>query len=736
MQIFAPRFLSAAALLLASAISATQALNVQMHGINYNSRIGPDWAPDATRCKTSAQIEQDMLTIKKMSDSVRIYSLQDCKQGLPVAKAARKAGLKLALGIWTTANVADLNNELARLGELIDAGYLDDNISGFHVGSEALYRKDVDITTALSYLNTVRTYLSDRGIKIPLTVADVVDSYTQYPELVDAVDYISINQFSFWEKADISEGTPTMLDRIKPLRVIAANKGKKVVIGETGWSSQGYDPTKASIASPENQARYFKDFYEMAAAHGFDYYWFMAFDSKWRVDNGDDEIEGYFGVYQEDQTLKANFASLTVNTRVPKAVRSVGSKLLLTQSDNTLSMTSDASGSSEWLKAEQQTWFYDAATSTLRSKGNDRCLDTYQPYDAGEVRLYACIDNEKNQKWVYDAATGRLNHGTYTAFCLDTDPTQGNKLQIYGCSAGNKNQQWTLETPGQGDSSTTPTVTPAPTSTPAPSPETPAPASDGSVRFFTKESLSKQYVQLVRVGEEIGLGYGTSGVANSEWWYNPGNNLVQNKDSNYCLDAYEAWDGGRVHVWACNANEANQQWTMDASTGQLKHLTHAGFCLDADQSTGKVSLYWCHLDNNNQVWRKVSNVAKGVVIQSATSTGAVLEPTTQDTVVGLAASNSDGQQWFWDAAAKRFVSKWRNECLDAYEAWEGGRVHTYQCIDGEGNQTWTYDANTNSLKHAKHTGFCLAFNDMNSKLLQLKACRSDDATQRIKVTTN
>lgn len=736
MQIFAPRFLSAAVLALASAISATQALNVRMHGINYNSRIGPDWAPNALRCKTSAQIEQDMVTIKKMSDSVRIYSLEDCKQGLPVAKAARKAGLKLALGIWTTNDDAHMNNELARLGEIVAAGYLDDNISGLHVGSEAIYRKDLTIKQALAYLTQVREYLGDRGIKTPLTVADVVDTYTQYPELVDAVDYISINQFSFWERADISEGVPTMLDRIKPLRMIAANKGKKVVIGETGWSSQGSDPKKASVASPENQARYFKDFYEMAAAHGFEYYWFMAFDSLWRVANGDDEIEGYFGVYKEDQTLKTNFNTLTVATRVPKAVRSVGSTLLLTQNDNALGMTSDASGAAEWLKAEQQTWFYDAATSTLRSKGNDRCLDTYQPFDAGEVRLYACIDNEKNQKWVYDAATGRLNHGTYTAFCLDTDPAQGNKLQIYGCSASNKNQQWTLEDPGQ--SPTTPTVTPAPAPvpTPTPAPETPVPASDGSVRFFTKESASKQYAQLVRVGEEIGLDYGTSGVANSEWWFNPGNKLVQNKDSNYCMDAYEAWDGGRVHVWACNPNEPNQQWTMDATTGQLKHVAHAGFCLDADQTSGKVSLYWCHLSNNNQVWRKVSNVAKAVVIQSATATGAVLEPTTQDTVVGLAASNTDGQQWFWDASAKRFLAKWRNECLDAYEAVEGGRVHTYQCIDGEGNQTWTYDAATNTVKHAKHTGFCLAFNDMNAKLLQLKACSADDATQRIKVTAN
>ncbi|EQC39695.1 hypothetical protein SDRG_03123 [Saprolegnia diclina VS20] len=49
----------------------------------------------------------------------------------------------------------------------------------------------------------------------------------------------------------------------------------------------------------------------------------------------------------------------------------------------------------------------------------------------------------------------------------------------------------------------------------------------------------------------------------------------------------------------------------------------------------------------------------------------------------------------------------RNQCLDAYEPWNGGAVHTYFCESDNGNQKWRYDPTTGQLRHATHTGFCL-----------------------------
>lgn len=740
---------SVAALLALS--SLTEALNVRMYGLNYNSRKGPDWAPTAQKCKTPKEIRDDMYAIRDFTQIVRIYSLVDCDQAQPVLQYAKEAGMKVALGIWTSPDPTDgvVDSEINKLGELISGGFVDDNVMSLHVGSEMIYREKYSqnaVNLAISYYNKARDYVRSRGItsaKLPMTIADVVDTYTQYPNLIDVVEYVSMNQFAFWEEMKGEEGMAEMLDRIKLLRTIAADKGKKFVIGEVGWSSDGTGEGVIE-ATPAAQARFFKDFYLAAQTFNFEYFWFMAFDSKWRIAQGDDAVEASFGIFNEDRTMKSNFQSLTIGgKREPKVVRNVGTQLLLTQNDLAVSMTADAN-TKQWLLAEQQTWFYDAATSTLRSKGNDRCLDTWEGKNGAVVRLYACVENERNQKWTYEAATGRLRHSTYSAFCLDTDPAAGNKLQLYGCSDNNKSQQWQIGTPGQGPSTAAaptssptmaPTVTPgaaASTSTSGPT-DAPAQATDGSVRFFTKESASTHFAQLVRLDGEVGIGYSATGAPTSQWWYHGSNNLVQSKDSNLCLDAYEKWDGGRVHVWQCNPNEPNQQWSLDATTGQLKHLTHQGFCLDADQASGKVSLYWCHLNNNNQVWRMVSNVAKGVRIQSAVATDAVFEPKNADAITGVQSTTRDSQEWLWDAAAQRVVSKWLGGCLDSWEGKNGAVVRLYACIDGEKNQKWSYDTAKSAVKHATHTGFCLAYDAMNTKLVQLKACDDKDETQRIRI---
>ncbi|CAK4084190.1 unnamed protein product [Aphanomyces euteiches] len=62
-----------------------------------------------------------------------------------------------------------------------------------------------------------------------------------------------------------------------------------------------------------------------------------------------------------------------------------------------------------------------------------------------------------------------------------------------------------------------------------------------------------------------------------------------------CLDAYEAWNGGTVHLYPCDTNNDNQQWVYDSVNKQLRHIKHAGFCLDmADANGGTPYLWECH----------------------------------------------------------------------------------------------------------------------------------------------
>ncbi|KAL4108796.1 hypothetical protein PRIC1_000505 [Phytophthora ramorum] len=440
MKLFLPTLVASVVLVLSG---SADALNVKMPGVNYNSRKGPDWAPDSSKCKTASEVQKDMYALKGVTDKVRIYSLVDCNQAEVVLPAAKNAGLQVHLGIWTTNSHDYLLQEKAKLAGLIDKGLYDNNVIGLHVGSETIYRKEITASTAISYMKEIRDYIRGRGKNTPVTIADVIDIYNANPQLVDAVDYVSVNQFSFWERADVNEGAAITLDRLKNLRVLAANKGKKIVISETGWSSGGSDPS-AGVASPENQAKFFFDFFQMARSHNFDYYWYVAFDSKWRVTNGGKEVEADFGVFQEDDTMKSNFQGMTIGWMDPRAIRNVGTKRLLSENGGNVYMSVK---SADWLVQEQQVWFFDSYTQQVRSKSSDRCLDAYQGWNGGIVHVYRCMNNEANQKWTLESSTGKLKHVKHQGFCLDTDPAQNNKLQLYGCSPNNPNQQWSVINP-------------------------------------------------------------------------------------------------------------------------------------------------------------------------------------------------------------------------------------------------------------------------------------------------
>ncbi|KAF0687498.1 Aste57867_20770 [Aphanomyces stellatus] len=69
-----------------------------------------------------------------------------------------------------------------------------------------------------------------------------------------------------------------------------------------------------------------------------------------------------------------------------------------------------------------------------------------------------------------------------------------------------------------------------------------------------------------------------------------------------CLDAYEPWNGGAVHVWPCDAGNVNQQWNYDSKSHQLRHVTHNGFCLDMSNPMGGPPHLWtCHDPNDPYV---------------------------------------------------------------------------------------------------------------------------------------
>ncbi|RMX63155.1 hypothetical protein DD238_007400 [Peronospora effusa] len=282
--------------------------NFKCKGINYNIRAGPDWATSDVKCKSALQIATELVTLKSVTDVIRLYSLTDCDQATTLVPVAIQAGFKIELGMWVDSSTSSFEAEKAAFKVLLQTGLVTaDNIVGVHVGSEAVYRGDVTVAVAISNLMEIRTLCQDNSAaaSIPLTIADIGDTYSAYPELIEAVDYVSANYFPFWENMEIDSAVAHFYKRFSVLVKTASTYSKKVVIGETGWASDGVG-AGASPATEANAAKFFYDFYALAEEKDFAYYYFSAFDEPWKLPTleANETVEAYFGLFTHDGVLK------------------------------------------------------------------------------------------------------------------------------------------------------------------------------------------------------------------------------------------------------------------------------------------------------------------------------------------------------------------------------------------------------------------------------------------------
>ncbi|TMW67076.1 hypothetical protein Poli38472_012192 [Pythium oligandrum] len=301
------RVLQTAAAALAASMTAAQ--DVQLYGINYNTRQGPDWAPPAEKCKTKAQIEQELTTLAKIAEVVRIYSIGDCDQAAQVLPIAKQVGLKVELGLWVNNDTAVFKAEKEQFTKLVTGSGLvtSDLVVGIHVGSEAVYRKEITAAQNIDYMKEIKSIVKDKSLSIPVTIADIGDVYLAHPELIDAVDFVSANAFPFWERIEVSRAASYFLERMTPLFNLATEKNKPIVISETGWASHGQNPN-ASIASPDNAATYFHDISTLATALNWSLYYFEAFDESWKLaHDANNTVEAHFGLFHANGTLKAEY---------------------------------------------------------------------------------------------------------------------------------------------------------------------------------------------------------------------------------------------------------------------------------------------------------------------------------------------------------------------------------------------------------------------------------------------
>ena len=201
------------------------------------------------------RMDADLALLAKSFECIRTYSMTGL-EALP--DLARKHGLKLMIGAWVNSNPVDTAKEVDLL--IASANANADVVTSVIVGNETLLRKEVTGAQLAKLINKVKSQ-----VKQPVTYADVWEFWLKHPEIAPAVDFLTIHLLPYWE--DDPSNIDAALQHVAEVRQVFGNKfaPKDVMIGETGWPSEGRQ-RETALPSRVNEAKFIRGFVDHGRA--------------------------------------------------------------------------------------------------------------------------------------------------------------------------------------------------------------------------------------------------------------------------------------------------------------------------------------------------------------------------------------------------------------------------------------------------------------------------------------
>jgi len=226
------------------------------------------------------QIEDDLLRLKGRVAGLRSYAATGGLEAVPALAA--KHGFALTHSAWLGRDAAANEREVRAL--IRTANRYPRAVKRVIVGNEVLLREDLKPEQLIAVLDRVRG-----AVRQPVSYADVWAFWLKHPQIAEHVDFITIHILPYWEDEPVAEAdAPAHLLEIIA-RIRSAFPGKPILVGETGWPTEGRSRGPAS-ADRLTAARFVRALPALAAQHGFDYNLVEAYDQTWKA-----RLEGTVG---------------------------------------------------------------------------------------------------------------------------------------------------------------------------------------------------------------------------------------------------------------------------------------------------------------------------------------------------------------------------------------------------------------------------------------------------------
>ena len=263
--------------------------NGVINGVSYSPyQRGED--PFKNRFPTVEEMDRDMRMLKGKVSSVRTYSSINGVEEVP--RLAKNYGLTVTAGAWLDKR---LDNNEQEITNLIKNANTYNNIDRVIVGNESVLRGDLTVPELIRYIDRVR-----KEVKVPVSTAEPWHVWLAHKELAQHVDYIAIHVLPYWERVPADQAVDWIISRYEQVK--HAFPGKPILLAEVGWPSAGSrrGPAKPSVI---NEAKFVREFLNVASQQQLDYFIMEAFDQPWKLPQ-EGTVGAHWGIFNVDRNAK------------------------------------------------------------------------------------------------------------------------------------------------------------------------------------------------------------------------------------------------------------------------------------------------------------------------------------------------------------------------------------------------------------------------------------------------
>jgi cellulose synthase/poly-beta-1,6-N-acetylglucosamine synthase-like glycosyltransferase/exo-beta-1,3-glucanase (GH17 family) len=267
----------------------------QIDSLSYNFAAPDERTLDEKGKARLATVGPELEALARITDSVRLYAASGVYEGVP--EIARKHGLSVIAGAWVGDDSEFSKLELDSAIRMVNRNT---NVRSIVVGNETILREELTTSQLTEVLRHVR-----QRVRVPVTTGETWDVWLEYPELVGEVDYIAAHILPYWEGVPPEQAVDYAFARYEDLR--DAYPGKRIVISEFGWPSQGYNNRSADTGRLI-QAKVLRQFIVEAERRGIAYNIIEAIDQPWKTNEG--SVGPYWGILNAGGEFKFPFEGI------------------------------------------------------------------------------------------------------------------------------------------------------------------------------------------------------------------------------------------------------------------------------------------------------------------------------------------------------------------------------------------------------------------------------------------